>query len=233
MKSSKFYKPLRGLKTIKTNMSLINANKSYCYRITHIQNLPHILEKGIVAKNHPDASTDFIQIGNPEIIDVRGTMPVKLGGYGNIGDYVPFYFTPKSMMLYNVITGYRAPLVPKRSREEILVIRCLIETLAKEQTWFFTDGQGNDALTQHFNDLAHLEEIDWVSIQSSNFKKGEDDFDRTRRYQAEFLVYQHVPIGCIESLNVYNQPGADYVKKALTEKNITNIAVNVQPLYFF
>ncbi len=32
-------------------MSLINQNRKYCYRITHIQNLHHILEKGIVAKN--------------------------------------------------------------------------------------------------------------------------------------------------------------------------------------
>ncbi len=214
-------------------MSLINQNRNYCYRITHIQNLPHILEKGIVAKNHPDASGDYLQIGNPEIIDVRSTAPVKLEGYGNIGDYVPFYFTPKSMMLYNIITGYRAPLVPKRQREEILVVRCLIDTLATHETWFFTDGQGNDAVTNHFNDLADLGQLDWASIQHSNFSKSDGDFDRARRYQAEFLVYQQVPIAHIESLNVYNQVAADHVKGLLAEKNITNIAVNVQPLYFF
>lgn len=214
-------------------MSLINQNRNCCYRITHIQNLPHILEKGIVAKNHPDASADYLQIGNPEIIDVRSTAPVKLEGYGNIGDYVPFYFTPKSMMLYNIITGFRAPLVPKRNRAEILVIRCLVDTLATEDTWFFTDGQGNDAVTNHFNDLVELGQLDWAAIQNSNFSKTDGDFDRARRYQAEFLVYQQVPIAHIESLNVYNQAALGYVNGLLTEKNITNIAVNIQPLYFF
>jgi hypothetical protein len=214
-------------------MSRINEHKRYCYRITHIQNLRHILDKGIVAKNHPAASTDYLQIGNPEIIDVRSVMPVKLEGYGNIGDYVAFYFTPKSMMLYNIITGFRAPLVPKRNREEILVIRCIIERLATGSSWFFTDGQGNDAVTNHFNDLKDLDKLDWLAIQQGNFSKGDGDYDRARRYQAEFLVYGDVPVTSIESLNVYSQTSANYVNGLLTAKNITNIAVNVQPHYFF
>lgn len=88
---------------------MINKNREYCYRITHIQNLPLILENGIVNKNHSDADGNYIEIGNPEIINVRSTTQVRIDGYGVIGDYVPFYFTPKSIMLYNIITGYYAP----------------------------------------------------------------------------------------------------------------------------
>ncbi len=211
---------------------MINKNKRFCYRITHINNLPLLLQNGIVNKHHPNANGDYIEIGNPEIIDVRSTSPVKIEGYGMIGDYVPFYFTPKSIMLYNIITGYWHPLVPRRNRSEILVIRCLIEDLVKLPKWFFTDGQANKRFTEHFNDLGMMQEVDWNSIQNSNFQNDFDDPDRSRKYQAEFLVHHEVPIKSIESLNVYNQQAADVVNDILNENNI-NLAVNIQPQYFF
>lgn len=211
---------------------MINENRKYCYRITHINNFSLLLKNGIVNKNHPNASDDYIEIGNPEIIDVRSTSAVKIDDYGMIGDYVPFYFTPKSIMLYNIITGYWHPKVPMRNRSEILVIRCLIEELANLPKWFFTDGQGNKDFTKHFNDLQMLNEIDWECIQNSKFKNDYDDPDRSRKYQAEFLVHYEVPIDSIESLNVYNQQAADVLANILNENNI-NLAVNIQPQYFF
>jgi len=211
---------------------MINEQKTYCYRITHIQNLPFILERGIVTKHHAQASAAYIHIGNPEIIDVRSAAPVRIGGYGHIGDYVPFYFTPKSIMLYNILTGYWHPKVPKREKSEILVIRCLIGKLATQPRWFFTDGQANDMASTHFNDLGHLDKIDWENIQRSNFSKSDGDFDRPRRYQAEFLVQEAVPLECIESLNVYNQEAAAYVQ-GLLDQNSINLAVHIQPPYFF
>lgn len=213
-------------------MVLINSKKKYCYRITHIENLECILENGLVTKHHSLARDRYINIGNPEIIDVRSSSPVKIEGYGYIGDYVPFYFTPRSIMLYNIITGYWHPKVPKRNRNEILVIRCLIEKLADPSLFFFTDGQGNDSLTNHYNDLTYLDEIDWESIQHGNFSKTDDDIDRARRYQAEFLVRNEVPVSSFESLNVYNRHAAKYAEDILKKKNI-NLVVNVQPKYFF
>lgn len=213
---------------------MINEHQKFCYRITHLQNLPLILQNGIVNKNHLTASTEFIAIGHPEIIDVRSTTPVKIDGYGRIGDYVPFYFTPKSIMQYNIITGYQAPVVPKRKPEELLVVRCLISELSKLPRWFFTNGQANikDGTVKHFNDLRHLDTIDWEAIQNSNFSKSDGDYDRPRRYQAEFLVHSQVPLAQIESLNVYNQAAADYVNNLLNTNNI-NLAVNIIPQYFF
>lgn len=211
---------------------MINQQRTYCYRITHINNLTLLLQNGIVSRHHPNANNNYIDIGNPEIIDVRSATPVKINNYGMIGDYVPFYFTPKSIMLYNIITGYWHPLVPKRSRSEILVIRCLISNLATLPQWYFTNGQGNDMASSHYNDLADLNQIDWQSIQNSDFSKSDGDYDRPRRYQAEFLVHGQVPLISIESLNVYNDQTANVVTSVLNQNNI-NLAVNIQPQYFF
>jgi ssDNA thymidine ADP-ribosyltransferase, DarT len=130
---------------------MVNQNQIYCYRITHLDNLPLLLQNGIINKTHKKANNNYIQIGNPEIIDVRSTSKVKINNYGTIGDYVPFYFTPKSLMLYNIITGFRHPLVQKRPPSQILIIRCIISTLATLPKWFFTDGQANNSASKHYN----------------------------------------------------------------------------------
>ena len=191
-----------------------------------------MLQHDIVNKHHPNANSDYVHIGNPEIIDVRSITPVKIANHGMIGDYVPFYFTPKSIMLYNIITGYWHPLVPRRNRNEILIIRCLISDLATFPQWFFTDGQANAIISNHYNDLSDLDQIDWKSIQNSDFSKSNGDYDRPRRYQAEFLVYEQVPLEKVESLNVYDNQTADIVTNILKQNNI-NLAVNIQPQYFF
>jgi len=210
----------------------INADRKYCYRICNIRNLPHILEAGLCTKNHPSASKEFHPIGNPDIIGTRDTTRVRIDGYGNIGEYIPFYFTPRSIMLYNIVTGYWAPVVPKLPKEEILVIRSEIAVLSRNARFFFTDGQANAAYSNHYNDLKDLDKIDWESIQQSNFQKSDLDTDRPRRYQAEFLVHSHVPLESIESFLVYNENVAALVNGQLKSAGL-NIAVRVAPIYFF
>ena len=210
----------------------INVNREFCYRIYHVDNLYHVLTKGLCCKHHPDADPHFTPIGNASIIDTRDDTPVRLEGYGNIGDYVPFYFTPRSIMLYNIVTGYRSPLVSKVERENIIVIRARINDLKAAGRFFFTDGQANDALTTHYSDLANLESIDWDIIRDGNFSKSDGDLDRPRRYQAEFLVNYHVPISSVESINVYHEKSAKFVGKELVRAEIEK-PVNVYPYYFF
>lgn len=211
---------------------MVNQNRTFCYRITHRDNLEHILEHGLVNKNHVNADPNFMAIGNPEIIDVRSTTPVNIDDYGFIGSYVPFYFTPRSIMLFNIITGYYVPKVPRRTKEEIVIIRCLIEVLVDQQKWFFTNGQANDEETAHFVNLSRLDKIDWDCIQNSNFSKSDGDYDRQRRYQAEFLVYDSVPVSCIESVSVYSENMKLWAQK-LINKAGKMIPVHVQKHYFF
>jgi hypothetical protein len=160
-------------------------------------------------------------------------MQVRIRDYGQIGQYVPFYLTPKSMMLYNIITGYREPIVKKHPKEDIIVIRCRIRDLSKLGKFFFTDGQANErTLTSHYNDLSHLDEIDWEIIQKSDFKRDASDTDKTRRYQVEFLVYNHVPSKYIESIHVYNNKAANFFQKEMA-KTTHLIPVHETRGYFF
>lgn len=212
---------------------IINETKEYCYRICHIGNLLHILSSGLCTKQHPYADPNYRQIGNPVIIGVRDDTQVNYNGYGKIGDYVPFYFTPRSIMQYNIITGYWEPEVPKLHQQYLLVIQCRINVLAGLERYFFTDGQANSKFSRHFTDLNSINEIDWLSIQHSNFGKSDGDSDRLRRYQAEFLVHYHVPVDCINSLFVYNEKAATFVNEQLAVAKNETLKVRIQPELFF
>lgn len=211
---------------------MVNQNKNFCYRITHRDNLAHILQYGMVSKNHVNADPNFVAIGNIEIIDVRSTTLVKLTGYGAVGDYIPFYFTPRSIMLLNIVSGYYSPKVPQRSKEELIVIRCYITALIQDKQWFFTDGQANDEETNHYSNLVDLNKIDWKCIQNSDFTKSDGDYDRQRRYQAEFLVYDSVSISCVESICVYSDNMRDWAQGQIKAAG-KMIPVHVHKPYFF
>lgn len=211
---------------------IINRNKQFCYRIAHIDNLPLILKDGLVCKKRINYNDKYVNIGNPSIIDVRSTCEVKIPNYNFIGDYVPFYFTTKSIMLFNIQTGYRNPEVPQRHPSEIIVLRCKIKDLIELPKWFFTDGQANDFFTKHYNDVKYLNNIDWITIQSCDFRKNGEDIDKPRRYQAEFLVNDHVPLEYIEAIYVYNKEAQEKVNTIL-EHYKKDLFVDIQQHYYF
>jgi ssDNA thymidine ADP-ribosyltransferase DarT-like protein len=54
-----------------------------------------------------------------------------------VSDYVPFYFTPLSMMAYNIYTGRN---VPKRANSEIIILVTSLPKLKEDSVQFlFTD----------------------------------------------------------------------------------------------
>jgi len=202
----------------------------WLYRITNRENLAHILQYGICNKNHPDANPDFVSIGNHDIIERRNEHRVKIEGYGNIGDYVPFYFSPKSIMLYNILTGYG---VSKVKPEEIIFLITDIQSAVNcKQLYFFSDGQANTRISQHYNDLKDLDKIDWEVVESGDFSKSNSDNDRTRRYQAEFLIHEKVPLNCIRAIVVYNESCATFVKKKLALTGLI-IQVYIKRSFYF
>lgn len=56
------------------------------YRMTHIENIPHILKFGITHKNSPNANPNFIAIGDLSLIDNRNAKEVRIDN----GDFLDF-----------------------------------------------------------------------------------------------------------------------------------------------
>ncbi len=97
----------------------LNAENAFIWRIIHRDNLPWILDNGLHCGNSPSQSPSWINIGNQELIDKRSHRIVPLNPGGTLSDYVPFYFTPFSPMMYNIHTGRG---VTQRNNSEIIIL---------------------------------------------------------------------------------------------------------------
>lgn len=197
------------------------------FRIVHINNVEYILRNGMFLKESPHADPDYINIGDTILIEQRNDYPVKLEGYGTLGEYIPFYFGPLSPMLLNIKTGYRG--ITKRPQSEIAYICCSLRQIFDNcSEWCFTDGHAKNKFTGFYKETDDLEKIDWNIVNEHYWQNTEDDNDRMRRKQAEFLVKNHVPPQCIEAIIVYNIAKKNSIQEII-EKINPKIRVLVNP----
>ena len=71
------------------------------YHITHIDNLPSIVKEGLVSDAAMIARGGQAKmIGMSHIKQRRLSLPVSCHPGDHVGDYVPFYFCSRSVMLY-------------------------------------------------------------------------------------------------------------------------------------
>lgn len=77
------------------------------FHITHVDNLPKIIEAGGLRCDRLRAqSTDAaVCIAHQHIKDRRARRAVPCAARGFVSDYVPFYFAPRSPMLYTINRG--------------------------------------------------------------------------------------------------------------------------------
>jgi len=81
------------------------------YHVTHVSNLPGMLADGgltCVAKLRQRGASAYRDIAYPHIQDRRANKGVPCGPGGTLADYVPFYFAPRSPMLYTIWRAARS-----------------------------------------------------------------------------------------------------------------------------
>lgn len=198
------------------------------FRIVHIDNVEYLLRYGMFTRTHAQTDPNHINIGDSGLIAQRNTYPVGINPpNGVLGDYVPFYFGPLSPMLLNIATGYRG--ITRRPQDEIAYIVCRVNTLIQNcAEWCFTDGHAKNAITEFYNDMNDLGKVDWDMLGQRQWSNTEEDFDRMRRKQAEFLVKHHVPVNCISSIVVLNEARKTFVEEIITRLDLA-IPVRVNP----
>lgn len=198
------------------------------YRIVHIDNVEYLLRNGLFTRHHPKADPNYINIGDTELITKRNNYSVKINPpNGQLGDYVPFYFGLLSPMLLKIRDGNKG--ITKRPQSDIVYIVCNVNDIMDCcPQWCFTNGHAKTAITEFYNDIGHLDQVDWSLVKQRYWSNTEEDFDRVRRKQAEFLVKDHVPVACISGIATYNETSKAIVDNIVTELAL-NITVKVNP----
>jgi hypothetical protein len=172
----------------------------------------------------------YKQIGLQGLTTNRKEKSVPCGEGGNLTDYVPWHFCPRSVMLYQIHTGFSDY---KEGQEPILHFVTTVEKVSSLGLHFaFTDRHAKTSYAQFFDDLSHLPELDWPVIQSPNFARTNDEPDRPYIKEAEFLIHRFVPLEAIVGIGVHSQRYKDDCDRILEEADV-NIKVKVYPRWYY
>jgi ssDNA thymidine ADP-ribosyltransferase, DarT len=198
----------------------LNPQKALIFRIVHRDNVPWILDHGLHCRNSGNVDPNYVEIGNPDLISKRNHHFVPKPPGGTLSDYVPFYFTPFSPMLLNITTGWGG--IRKREKAEIVIMVASLHDLEKRNVPFlFTDRHAYLVAAQFYSDLERLDQIEWAMLQQRDFKNNQEDPSKKEKYQAEALIYKHLPVGGLLGLVSYSDEVRVSIEQALGKRAMT------------
>lgn len=207
---------------------MVDFSKKYLYRMTHIENIPHVLQYGITHRNSQSANSNFVPIGDNSLINRRNSHILNNGTV--LGDYIPFYFGTRSPMLYVIQRGFNG--VIKTNPENIIYcVTSIAKIIDSEINFMFTDGHAIDSFSTEYS-KAQIENIDNIldyNAINANVWIDENDLDKKRRKEAEFLLSQDLPINYILGYICYNERA----KSKLLEYGINENKIVVKPNCYF
>ncbi len=206
---------------------MTSTDSIYLYRIIHIANLDYILKIGkLTCPNHANCDPDYMNIGDTTLIRSRSSREITVEPNGSFSDYVAFYFGWRSPMLYNIQKGFNG--VTKIKPETIIyLVTSFPEVKNTGNRFVFTDGHAYHLMSQFYNCENDFKEVDWDTVKLVKWNDTEDDPDRKRRKQAEFLVYRELPSSSIIAVIVYNDDAKSTVLTKFAEHGFTcNIIIN-------
>jgi hypothetical protein len=210
---------------------LLNPERALIFRIIHRANLPWVLRHGLHCGNSATRSDHWVSIGNQELIGKRAEWPVSALPGGVLNDYVPFYFTPFSVMMFNINTGRNG--VTQYPKQDILILVANLRRVAQQGlTFLFTDSHANNTLVNYYNDLADLPRIDWRILQTRDFKRDPDDPAKFGRYQAEALIHRHCPLLGLSGVVCFSEGVKIGAEQAVSAANAP-LQVAARPSWYF
>ena len=205
------------------------------FRLVHIDNLAVCLSRGALhAPNHtPQDGPVYRTIHRADIQEGRRVREVRAGARGTVHDYVPFYFGPRSVMLFQLSTGW----VPGYAggQEPLLHLVTYCQTVAAAGLGFaFSDGHGLARFSDWYGDLADLDKVDWDAVYARVWRDTPEDMDRQRRKQAEFLVHRSMPWALVGEIGVYNEVARERAEAILASHGRGGtLPVRIQPEWYY
>lgn len=185
------------------------------YHITHINNLQGILQSGgLWATNYLSSPHQSVAYGHIQSRRAKRTVPLCKGG--TLHDYVPFYFCPRSPMLYAIHCPSPGQMQYQGGQRSIIHLVSTADAVANAGLDFtFTDRHAVLGYVSFFDQLTDLSNLCWPYIQATTWNNNSAHPDRKERKQAEFLVHRFFPWSLIAEIGVYDQQIAQQVQQAL------------------
>lgn len=175
------------------------------YHITPIDALPHIVEAGHLYSNAimDDLPTSGTNIGITNLKQRRRGMPVHCHEGSFVGEYVPFYFCPRSVMLYLIFKGNHPELDYKGGQDPIMHLEYDLQRVIdwadnQHRLWAFSLSNASATYTQFRCNVEQLDQIDWEAVAARDWR----DPEVKEAKQAEFLMHWSVPWHLVKRIGV-------------------------------
>ena len=206
------------------------------YHIVHVNRLHSIVEAGGLLS---DARVSELKLGGEVIgmtkIKHRRLFELRLSSYADlmVGECVPFYFCPRSVMLY-VIHMANHPNLDYRGGQDPIIhlvadVNVVVKWAERQQLrWAFTLSNAGSRYFEDRNNLDALSDLNWDAIQSKNW--GENNYKHDK--QAEFLVENFLPWELIECIGVRSAAIREKVLE-IVQKCKHRPAVNIKKDWYY
>lgn len=176
------------------------------YHIVHLDCIASIISDGClwcdaeIGRRRPTGTT----IGMSEIKRRRLVLPLVSHPGLHVGDCVPFYFCPRSIMLYILYQANDPELTYRGGQEPIVHLEAdLYDSVAwanqNHRRWAFTLSNAGSRYFEDRSDLNQLHEIDWAAVQATDWRRHKEG------KQAEFLMQSSFPWHLVERIGVHSQ----------------------------
>lgn len=199
------------------------------YHITHIENLEGLLNNKVLWS---DAKRLELGLGS-EIVGMSEIkrrrleeLEVKCHSGTMVGEYAPFYFCPRSIMLYILYMGNHPDISYRGGQDPILHLQADLEATiqwanSRDIRWAFSDRNAGERIANFYNDPDDLDEINWSAVEATDFR----DMLIKEGKQAEFLVYELFPWELVEKIGVCNRGIRDQVLKKLGNRTSPEVSI--------
>lgn len=208
----------------------MSNGKTYIWRMTHYRNIGFILRNGLHCCNCKVQDPGYINIGHRSLISNRGQAAINIAPGGVLNDYVPFYFHYKMPMLYHIHKGKVKDYAG--TQEEIIYLVSTAETIANlKRPFVITDRHAYLAHKTVYNELQYLQKLSWDIIKDDTWFNQYTEI-RKEVKQAEFLVYQHVPVSALLGIISHNEEIAKFVETEIKQVNC-DVKPIIKPVCYY
>lgn len=177
-----------------------DLNKTYLFHITDVTNLSSIIAKGGLLSDIAisQAGGPNLMIGHAHIKQRRMTQyRVPCTANRLVGEFVPFYYCPRSPMLYTMNRGSTG--LPAGMQTSVVHLVTTVQAaLDVGQPWAISDSNAGSDYAQFFNDIAKLDALNWDAIEARMWNQV------TSAKMAEFLVADRFPWTSIKGIGCHN-----------------------------
>ncbi len=206
------------------------------YHITHLRNLPQIVEAGKLWSDAKrlERRLDCDVVGMSHIKKRRlEEIEVDCHPGTHVGDYVPFYLCPRSIMVFILHKGNHPDLSYSEGQGPIVHLEADLHAVVKwaegkGRPWACSDRNAGMFYAKFFNDLAALDELNWAAIMSNSWSEASVKESK----QAEFLVQTSFPWHLVERVGVLNQSARAKAEAAVSEADHQPV-VSVQSAWYY